>query len=88
MDFEWDDHKATGNLVKHGIDFEDAISIFAGPVLEFASDRQGEPRRVAIGMLEDREITVVYTIRGGVYRIISARRARRRERQAYHQAHP
>lgn len=86
MDFEWDDKKAHLNLEKHGIDFEDAISIFEGPMLEFRSDREGEQRWIAIGTIEGREITVVYTIRYGAYRVISARRARKNEREAYHKA--
>ena len=88
MEFEWDPLKATSNVEKHGIDFEDAISIFAGSVLEFPSDRADEERWVAVGMVHGREVAVVYTVRNGVYRIISARRARENERAAYHQAHP
>ena len=88
MEFEWNEAKAATNLDKHGIDFEDAIAIFEDPVLEFQSDREGEERWVAIGMIFGRVITVVYTTRHDVYRIISARRARRNEREAYHQAHP
>jgi uncharacterized protein len=85
---EWDDIKAEANLQKHGIDFEDAIGIFEGPVLEIRSDRDGEERYKAIGVLEGLEITVVYTPRGSRRRIISARRARINERAAYHQAYP
>lgn len=88
LEFEWDDAKAEANLEKHGIDFEDAIGIFEGPILEVRSDQKGEERWKAIGMLEGLEITVVYTLREGRRRIISARRAQKNERRAYHQAHP
>lgn len=87
MEFEWHDEKAAANLQKHAIDFEDAIGIFEGPILETRSDQKGEERYKAIGMLERLEITVVYTPRGSRLRIISARRARRNERAAYHQAY-
>lgn len=88
MEFEWDNEKAARNLAKHGIDFEDAISIFTGPVLEVRSDREGEERWKAIGMLDDLEIADIFTLRAGRRRIISARRAGQNERRAYHQAHP
>lgn len=88
MGFEWNDGKAEANLEKHGIDFEDAIRVFESPTLEVRSDREGEERWKAVGLLEGIEIVVVYTPRGTYRRIISARRARKNERGAYHQAHP
>lgn len=87
-EYGWDDEKAEANLEKHGIDFEDAIGVFEGPVLEIRSDQNEEERYKVIGMLEELEITVVYTRRGSRRRIISARRARTNERVAYHQAYP
>lgn len=88
LEFEWGDAKAEMNRAKHRIDFEDAIGIFEGPVLEVRSDREGEERYKAIGIMEGREIAVIYTLREGRYRIISARRARKNEREAYYQAYP
>ena len=88
MKFDWHAEKAVNNLSKHGIDFEDAIGIFEGPVLEFRSRRSDEERWIAIGRVAHREITVVYTMRNEIYRIISARRASRNEREAYHAANP
>lgn len=90
-DFEWDDAKNARNLAKHGIDFDDAIGIWDGPVLTRASDRDGEPRWVAVGAVEGRELAVVYTLRGDANercRIISARRARTNERRDYRTAFP
>jgi uncharacterized DUF497 family protein len=88
MDFEWDESKRQANMAKHGIDFDDAIKIFSHRILERVDNRHdnGEARMRAIGISDGRELVVVYTMRGQVCRIISARRARRDERRAYRQA--
>lgn len=86
MEFEWDEAKAKRNVEKHGIDFEDVIEIFEHPVLEYRSQREGEERRLAIGMMKQKEVTVVYVRRDTRYRLISARRSTRNERQAYQKA--
>lgn len=87
MEFDWDDAKCETNLAKHMIDFRDAITIWKGNVVDPAASRQegGELRRLALGMVggEQLIIAVVYTDRGSVRRIISARRARRNERENY-----
>jgi uncharacterized DUF497 family protein len=83
MLFEWDESKRQSNLAKHGIDFQDALRIFDGPIFEKASRSHGEGRVLAIGLIEGVEIVVVYVIRGKRRRIISARRAHRNERQDY-----
>ena len=90
MAFEWDAAKNAANIAKHGIDFEDATRIFDGPVLERPDERRnyGETRIVAFGVLENRELAVVYTMRGRRRRIISARRANSSEREAYREAYP
>ena len=59
---------------------------FLRPYLRMRSDRNNEVRFVAIGCIEDVEIAVVYTVRAGACRIISARRARMNEREEYHEA--
>lgn len=87
-EFEWDEAKAVSNLDKHGIDFEDAIGIFEGPILVARFDRDGEERWKAMGMVEGVELAVIYTWRAGRRRIISARRAKKSERRAYHRAYP
>jgi uncharacterized protein len=88
MAFEWDPDKNAANIAKRGIDFEDAVRIFEGPVLESSDERRdyGEVRTIAFGVVDGRELAVVYTMRGGRRRIISARRAHRRERKAYREA--
>ena len=84
--FEWDEHKNSLNRAKHGLDFEDAVEIFYGPTLLRSSDRKSEERWIAIGYLQDRLIAVIFTQRGDVLRIISARRARKNEERAYRNA--
>jgi uncharacterized protein len=86
LEFDWDPVKEETNLRKHGIDFVTAARIFFGPVLEFRSRYPDEVRWVAIGVADERVVTVVYTFRDGVYRLISARRASKYEREAYGQA--
>jgi uncharacterized protein len=81
--FEWDESKRQSNLVKHHIDFQDAIRVFDSPVFEARNRRLDEDRTIAIGSIEGIEIVVVYVIRGKRRRIISARRAHRNERQDY-----
>jgi len=81
MEFEWDESKDRVNRRKHGFDFTFAVRIFNGPVRQFVDPRTSSERRiVATGNVDDRFITVVYTRRGGRYRIISARPARSNER--------
>jgi uncharacterized protein len=62
--------------------------MFQGDVLISPSTSRdyGEDRFIAIGVVEGRELAVVYTMRGDVCRIISVRRARENEREAYHAA--
>ena len=90
MEFEWDEDKRRANIEKHGIDFFDAAAIWNQPVLDAYANREeaGESRITALGLLPRHEIVVavVYTVRGARLRLISARRARRYERQDYESA--
>jgi hypothetical protein len=83
MLFEWDESKRQANLAKHLIDFQDATRIFDGPVFEKVVRRHGENRVFAVGVMEGVEIVVAYAMRGKRRRIISARKAHRRERKDY-----
>ena len=83
LGFRWDADKAEANIAKHAIAFEDAVRIFGGLTYDVASINRGELRIASTGDLDGIEITVVYTDRGGEYRIISARRAGKREREIY-----
>lgn len=89
MDFEWDDAKNRANIGKHGIGFPVAARIFEGFVVSAADERTeyGELREISIGQIgTEIVLTVVHTDRNKVRRIISARRASRKERQRYEQA--
>jgi|SoiMethySBSTD1v2_1073268.scaffolds.fasta_scaffold1385827_2 uncharacterized DUF497 family protein len=86
MEFEWDARKAAENLSKHGVDFVRAVRIFSDPHrLERESDPEtyGEVRRKVLGLIDGDVYAVVYTPRSDVYRIISARKASKREREQY-----
>ena len=87
MRFEWDDNKAESNALKHGITFEEAVTVFADPYLLFTEDSQhsqGEDREWALGEAENGSVVVVvFTMRGEQIRIISARKATKRECQRY-----
>ena len=85
LKFEWDEEKRQINLAKHEIDFMDAIGIWDGEVLEFSSPQtqHGEKRWLAVGVLEGRLVTVIYTWRWKTRRIISARIARKDEKENY-----
>lgn len=86
--YEWDDAKRLRNIEIHQIDFEDSWLILGNEFLASSGHpgRDGERRHLAIGPLDDVLVTVVYTIRGGNFRIISMRRAHRKERDAFHGA--
>ncbi len=85
MEFEWDSVKNQRNIEKHSIDFTDAVRIFERPTLTVVDNRRnyGEKRIAAMGTVEDVILYVVYTVRDGIWRIISARRANRCERKKY-----
>jgi uncharacterized DUF497 family protein len=84
LEFEWDHDKSESNRAKHGLDFFEGVKVFDGPVWESPDVRSGELRYRAVGLIEGVEMTVVYTQRGRVLRIISVRRARDHERESYH----
>ena len=85
MQFEWDAAKAAANLRKHGVDFEDALRIFAGRIL-IETDRRrdyGEDRFIALGAVEGQVLKVVFTRRGSALRLISAWKAGQRDTATY-----
>ena len=83
--FEWDPKKAAGNTRKHGIRFADAVTVLEDDrAITVQDDSQDEERWVTVGSdAYGKVLTVVYTWRGDTVRIISARRATRRESQEY-----
>jgi uncharacterized protein len=82
---EWDDAKNRSNLLKHGLDFGDAEKVFAGPCVTFVDDRfdYGEDRYITLGVLFGRVVVIAHAPRGGDTRIISMRKANRREQKIY-----
>ncbi len=85
MGFEWDKNKAAKNLAKHGIDFADAVTIFEDyNAITIDDPYYREERYITIGMDAYGSILVVaYTWRGANIRIISARKATKKERKYY-----
>jgi uncharacterized protein len=87
---EWDSTKATANLGKHGVSFEEAATVFADPLAITIPDTDhsiGEHRFLTIGYsTELKLLLVINTERDDTIRIISARRATRIERQIYEQS--
>ncbi|NJR13450.1 MAG: BrnT family toxin [Phyllobacteriaceae bacterium] len=89
MEFEWDEAKNAANIGKHGIAFEDAIHALDGLVVTKPGSRHDyrEDRKISICLMGSVLIVVVvHTERNGKTRIISARRARRDEREVYQAA--
>lgn len=82
--FEWDDEKNATNRAKHGIGFEEAITIWEGPVVTGHDQRhQSEVREISFGLVGMTVVCVVHTDRDGKTRIISARKATRSERREF-----
>ncbi|PYU92247.1 MAG: hypothetical protein DMG25_12420 [Acidobacteria bacterium] len=87
LEFEWDREKAEANRATHGIDFEEALTIFRDPLAQIFDDEEhseDEPREIIIGhSVKQRLILVCFTVRGTRIRIISARKATPLERKDY-----
>jgi len=83
--FDFDPAKAASNLKKHGVSFADAEGVFYDPLAihQLDPDSEDEERFVAVGMGSTGIILAVYTLRGEEIRLISARRATRREVKSY-----
>lgn len=82
--FGWHEKKREANLRTHGIDFADVKGIFDGTTVIRRSDRYGEIRYQAFGIVEGREVAVAFTVRDDICWLISARRARKDERRKYY----
>lgn len=90
MKFEWDPKKAAANLKKHGVSFEEGITVFDDPYALVADDEKHstttEKRKWKLGMSDDGAILVVIFVRiekRKTIRIISARKSDRKEREFY-----
>jgi len=86
MDVRWDPRKAVANFRKHQVRFSDAETVLWDPqglTVEDA-DARGEKRLITVGCdAVGRVLVVAFTIRGEEIRLISARKATRKERRAY-----
>jgi uncharacterized DUF497 family protein len=87
MEFEWDENKAEINLSKHHVSFREASTVFGDPLslTQYDPDHSDdEDRYITMGESSDGRLLVVsHTDREDRIRIISARRATRRDRKAY-----
>ena len=85
MDYEWDDAKAKANLIRHNVNFSSVIEFDWDSAIGIFDDRvdYGEERWIAFGLIRNKLHTLVYTLRSENIRIISLRKATKKERQYY-----
>ena len=87
MRFEWDSAKATANIKKHRVSFDEAVTVFYDPLaatFEDPNHSEDENRLVTVGYSARRRLLVVCHVeRGAVTRLITARRATARERKRH-----
>jgi uncharacterized DUF497 family protein len=85
--FEWNETKAASNVRKHGISFNEAMTVFEDRMqltIDDPDHSMQEERYLTMGLSSSQRLLVVsHTDRGGVIRIISARKANKRERKDY-----
>ena len=87
MEFEWDENKRRINLREHGLDFADAYRAFSEDAFVIIDDRKdyNEYRYILLGLMHERIVVIAFTVRGNVIRIISMRKANKREQKSYMQ---
>jgi uncharacterized DUF497 family protein len=88
MRFEWDPEKAAGNVRKHGVSFDEAVTVFKDPlafIFDDAAHSEQEHREIIIGMSAVRRMLLVCFVErvADIVRIISARPATRQEIKDY-----
>jgi hypothetical protein len=85
MKYEWDENKRVANLAKHGVDFIDAEDFDWSSAIETIDDRFNyiEDRWIALGFIDNRLHVLIYAIRGENIRLISLRKANKREKDYY-----
>ena len=87
--FEWDDRKAAANLRKHGVGFDEAMSVFVDENAKLIDDpdhSEVEDRFVILGLSSALRLLLVchcYRSDGNVIRVISARKASAKESKSY-----
>ena len=84
MEFEWDENKSLANKSKHGIDFNTATELWNDQDrIEIQTNFPAENRNALIGKIGEKLWTAIFTKRVGAIRIISVRRARKKETKLY-----
>jgi uncharacterized protein len=84
MQFEFDPEKNEINKEKHGIDFYEAQALWDDPdLIEIPAKTTDEPRSLITGKIAGKYWSGVITYRGDIIRIISVRRSRKEEIEAY-----
>ena len=84
MKYEYDNNKSLSNKKKHGIDFEEAKLLWNDDrMIEITTSYENEERFINIGKINTKFYTIVTTYRGEKIRIISVRRARKKEIEIY-----
>jgi len=83
--YQWDEAKAAGNLAKHGVGFEAVFGFDWSSAIITSDSRSdyGEDRFEAVGFIDDRLFVLIFTLRGSAVRVISLRKANKRERNDY-----
>lgn len=96
LEFDWDPAKAAGNLTKHDVAFEEAMTVFLDPLAlsQPDDDSTSEERWITVGLSRDTRLLLVVHTHAELdenrahIRIISARKPSKRERRQYEQAPP
>jgi hypothetical protein len=85
MEISYDAEKRERTLRERGLDFDDAVHVFAGPEYSIEDDRfdYGETRFQTFGLLHGRLVTLVWTPRGEARHVISMRQCNEREKERY-----
>lgn len=87
LTFEWDEEKADENVRKHRVSFDEAKTVFNDPfsvTIDDPDHSSDEHRYIDIGLSsKERLIVVSYCERGEIIRIISSRKAKKKEQRSY-----
>ena len=85
MRFTWSEAKRTLNIQQHGLDFVDAQRVFDGPTFTYEDDRfdYSEQRFVSLGLLDGMVVSIVHSESPRLIRVISFRKATKREQAIF-----
>jgi uncharacterized protein len=81
----FDPAKRAATLAERGLDFAEAVEVFAGPRIEFEDVRRdyGERRMLCFGLLQGRLVVVGYVVRGAARHVFTMRKCNERERKTF-----